>query len=326
MDLSTNILIMKAITKFFEWRTFMCVFIWLSSSMYSQTSTVKNGFDLRDAMVPQDEILSGGPPRDGIPSIDQPEFIQPTEARMGDGKRILGVEVNGIAKAYPIHILNYHEIVNDQFGHLPVVITYCPLCGSGIAFNAEVDGKRKTFGVSGLLYNSDVLLYDRETESLWSQIIAEAITGEEMGKKLQIIPTSNTTWGEWRQKYPESLVLSSKTGFSRNYEMTPYQGYDDSKRLYFPVKEKSQDFHPKEKVLGIKIGEVAKAYPFSVLEKTQNGLVMDQVNGVDVVITYNKEAQSASIRNSEGEALGGITLFWFAWYAFHPDTVVFGED
>ncbi len=122
----------------------------------------KNGFVLDDSLVPSREILSGGPPRDGIPSIDRPRFVVAEEADLfvGDRDRILGISRNGVAKAYPIAILNYHEIVNDSFGDEPIVVTYCPLCGTGMAFGAAIAGERRIFGVSGLLYNSDVLLYD----------------------------------------------------------------------------------------------------------------------------------------------------------------------
>ena len=165
---------------------------------YSQSVTL-NGFDLSGSLIPIDEIRRGGPPRDGIPSIDNPIFITSKETEFLKNKdRILGVYHNKVAKAYPVSILNYHEIVNDFFGEDPVVITYCPLCGSGIAFHSKVQGKSGTFGVSGLLYNSDVLLYDRNTKSLWSQLMNRAITGQAKGESLQVIPTVNTTWADWQ--------------------------------------------------------------------------------------------------------------------------------
>ena len=138
----------------------------------------KNGFDLEGALIPVQEIRSGGPPRDGIPSIDRPQFVAGTAAGFLKAKdRILGIERHGIARAYPIKILNYHEIVNDIFGSEPIVITYCPLCGTGMAFLAVIGGERRVFGVSGLLYNSDVLLYDRNSETLWSQLRGKAVAG-----------------------------------------------------------------------------------------------------------------------------------------------------
>jgi hypothetical protein len=139
---------------------------------------LKNGFDLTDALVPGNEVHSGGPPRDGIPAIDKPRFVTATAASFLKGdERVLGIRHNGVSKAYPITILSWHEIVNDRFAGDPVAISYCPLCGTGIAYRARADDQALTFGVSGLLYNSDMLLYDRNTGSLWSQIMRQAISG-----------------------------------------------------------------------------------------------------------------------------------------------------
>lgn len=181
----------------------MRYFLLLSFLLFIQYAGAQSmkGFDLSSASIPVDKIKDGDPPKDGIPSIDQPEFKKASAMRLDEQKRVLGVSVNGVAKAYPVAIMNYHEIVNDMFGDQAVVVTYCPLCGSGIAFDAAIGGEKKTFGVSGLLYNSDVLLYDRQTESLWSQIMMEAVAGPMGGKKLEMAPTMNTSWGEWKRKY-----------------------------------------------------------------------------------------------------------------------------
>ena len=151
-----------------------------------------NGFDLRNALVPVDEIHAGGPVRDGIPSIDEPKFIAAGDADfLRGGDDVLGIVRNGVARAYPIRIMNWHEIVNDEIAGERVAVTFCPLCGTGIAFAAESLGRDLTFGVSGLLYNSDMLLYDRETESLWSQIKKQAITGPMKGHRLSALPLAD---------------------------------------------------------------------------------------------------------------------------------------
>ena len=148
-----------------------------------------NGFDLTGASVPIDEIHHGGPPRDGIPSIDQPRFVSAVEADfLKPDDRVLGFHRPGIARAYPISILNWHEVVNDRVGGEPIAVTFCPLCGTGMVFSTRVDGRDLTLGVSGLLYNSDVLLYDRQTESLWSQIMSEAVSGPMKGSRLAFNP------------------------------------------------------------------------------------------------------------------------------------------
>jgi len=171
----------------------------LNLEVFAQTKLNNKGFDLSNITVPLEFVKDGGPPRDGIPSIDDPEFMNISDVNfLKEEDRILGVYFNGISKVYPVQILNFHEIVNDEFDGHPVVITFCPLCGSGLAFDALVDGKKRTFGVSGLLYNSDVLLYDRQSETLWSQILSEGVAGQLVGKKLDIIQTYNTSWKNWK--------------------------------------------------------------------------------------------------------------------------------
>lgn len=281
------------------------------------------GFKMNNLRIPYKEIRHGGPPKDGIPSIDHPKFLHSSAADLlKDDDYVLGVEIDGKAKAYPIRILNYHEIVNDWFGDIPVVITYCPLCGSGASFSAQIDGEHYTFGVSGLLYNSDVLLYDRKTESLWSQIMGEAVSGTASGKSLELIPTSHTTWKNWKTDHPNTEVLSTETGYSRDYSTTPYPRYESSDDLMFPVSQTKPLFKNKEKVIGIEIDGKFKAYPFSKLKKLKGDL-NDNFNSLELVVKFDKESQSAQIFNEVGEELPTITLYWFAWYAFHPDTEVY---
>lgn len=283
----------------------------------------RNGFDLAGALVPVEEILQGGPPKDGIPSIDKPEFVTASKARSLRGEdMVLGVERNGIAKAYPILILNWHEVVNDRFGAEPIVVTFCPLCGSGVVFEAAVRGRVLRFGVSGLLYNSDVLLYDRATNSLWSQIRAQAVTGPMKGTRLAQVPMLHTTWDDWRQRHPQTLVLSERTGFGRDYGRDPYDGYDKTEALMFPARFRAEGFHPKERVLGVLIGGKAKAYPFSELARAA-GPVSDVVGGQRVTVRFLPQGPAAEAQDANGRTLAATTLFWFAWAAFHPGTEIF---
>jgi hypothetical protein len=284
---------------------------------------LKNGFDLSGALIPADDVLSGGPPRDGIPAINEPRFIDALAARfLKPTDRVLGIVRNDVAKAYPVSILNWHEIVNDSFADEPIVVTYCPLCGTGIAYQAKVRGQVLKFGVSGLLYNSDMLLYDRQTLSLWSQIRKQAVSGPQSGVRLQAIAVEHTTWADWRKRYPGSLVLSTKTGNPRDYTRNPYQGYAQSRTLYFPVQQEDKRYHPKESVLGVEIAGRFKAYPFVELEET-DGEVQDKLGGKAITVKYDRLHRTAVVVNSDGELLPSITAFWFAWYAFHPDTDVY---
>ena len=297
----------------------VCSLVTISSGI-SQT---KNGFNLANATIPIDLIFAGGPPRDGIPALTNPAFIHWEEATYLDGNdRVIGLQINGEAKAYPIKIMDYHEVVNDELAKQPVVVTYCPLCGSGIVFEAVVSNNRLEFGVSGLLYNSDVLLFDRKTESLWSQLMTKAISGELKGEKLKIIPSENTTWADWLEKHPETTVLSLNTGYNRNYATGPYQGYDKSEQLYFPVTDKKGAFPNKERVLGIEIKGVYKAYPVSRLKQGTN---QDEFKGVPLTITYDPKSENI-IATSPTGPVTQMVVYWFAWFTFHPYTKIYKPD
>jgi hypothetical protein len=282
-----------------------------------------NGFDLQGATIPEEEVFKGGPPKDGIPSIDKPAFVTAEDStQLDDSDLVLGISLNGLSKAYPLPIMNWHEIVNDFFGDLPVVVTFCPLCGSGMAFESQMDGRHLTFGVSGLLYNSDVLLYDRQTESLWSQLKSSAVSGFYKTKKLKTVPMQHTTWKHWREQYPNTLVLSFETGFSRNYSRNPYEGYEDSEQTYFPVKFRAKGLHPKERVIGLTLNGKAKAWPLVELRKA-GGVVKDNVGNKPVIVKLDKNNESATVVDKQGKVLASVNLFWFAWAAFHPETELY---
>ncbi|MBQ0784815.1 MAG: DUF3179 domain-containing protein [Amphritea sp.] len=292
---------------------------------FSVTARTLNGFDLTGSLIYEGHIVPGGPGKNGIPAIDQPVFDRADDVSwLKPEQRVIGVNHNGIAKAYPLAILNWHEIVNDRFAADPVVVTYCPLCGSGVVYQALQDGQELTFGVSGLLYNSDVLLYDRQTDSLWSQLHHSAITGPMKGKVLAQLPSVHTRWGAWLKDHPDTLVLSRNTGASRDYTRDPYSGYEDSKLLYFSVEFMSQAFHPKERVIGVELNGRTKAYPFSELAKgALKGVLGDRLGEAVLRIEYNAELQTARVFRGETEELAVVNLFWFAWYGFHPKTEVY---
>ena len=284
----------------------------------------RNGFRLDGAAVPVDEILPGGPPRDGIPAVDRPRFVPAARARhLKPEDRVLGVVRGKLARAYPIAILNWHEVVNDRFGDEAVVVTFCPLCGTGMAFAARVGGQDLVFGVSGLLYNSDVLLYDRQTESLWSQIMAQAVTGPMRGQRLTFLPTSHTTWGEWRTRHPKAEVLSPETGYGRDYARDPYAGYRESPQLMFPVATQDKRLHPKEQVIGLSLDGEHKAYPFSDLARAGRRVIEDRVGSQSIRIEFDAQARTGRVLDAEGRELPSVIAFWFAWLAFHPDTALF---
>ena len=284
----------------------------------------KNGFDLSNSLIPSKDILQGGPPRDGIPSIENPKFVTAAAANfMRPTDRVIGITINGESRAYPINILNWHEIVNDQIQGVPVSVTYCPLCGTGLVYEAKVRGRVLKFGVSGLLYNSDVLLYDRQTETLWSQILSKGINGPMKGQKLTMVPSSQTSWASWLQKQPNTKVLSTDTGFSRDYRRSPYGDYDQNTETYFPVSARSKAYHPKERVLGISVNGQYKAYPFVELGKLGTNRIKDNFQGQNLTINFDVANRDGEVLGANGKPLELVNSFWFAWYAFHQNTAVF---
>lgn len=282
----------------------------------------KNGFDLSGSLIPVDEILPGGPPRDGIPALKNPRFEAVADVDwLAPGDRLIALEIDGVTKAYPIRIMNWHEVVNDLVGQEPVAVTYCPLCGTGMVFDPHVADGILEFGVSGLLYNSDVLMYDRESESLWSQIERQAVTGARRGTKLELVPATHTTWGRWSEENPDGLVLSRDTGHRRDYDKDPYLSYASTPGTMFPVSSEDDRLAGKEMVLGIEHAEAAIAFPLASLA----GLPMPIRTAVgerEILVYYFADSETAFATSLKGEQIPATLAFWFAWSAFHPETVV----
>ncbi|MGH9119560.1 MAG: DUF3179 domain-containing protein [Acidimicrobiales bacterium] len=184
--------------------------------------------------VDVDEIISGGPPPDGIPAIDEPRFLRPGDVRtLGDQEPVIAFELDGDARAYPLEILIWHEIVNDTVAGVPVTVTYCPLCNTAVAYDRRLGDRVLDFGTSGKLYFSALVMYDRQTESLWAHFTAEALVGVLAGQRLDTYPAAIVSWASWRDKHPDGLVLSRETGHQRSYGRNPYPGYDDVDRQPF---------------------------------------------------------------------------------------------
>ncbi len=302
--------------------TILLVFLlWIAGA----AAVTKNGFQLQPSLVKPAEIRRGGPPKDGIPAIVRPQFVKANAVDfLAPEDRVLGLDLDRVPRAYAVKILDWHEVVNDWTQPSRVLVTYCPLCGSGMAFRVDDD----MFGVSGLLYNSGVLLYDVATESLWSQIMGKAITGARMGAVLTQIPLVHTSWAQWLSRHPDSWALSTDTGYrpsanrrGANYRRSAeYVAYERSRSLWQPVSHRDRRFHPKAWVLGLELGGVFKAYPFSVLEELPTP-VEDLLAGRRVTITFMDG--TAWAEDAQGNLLPAVRMFWFAWYAFHPDTLVY---
>jgi hypothetical protein len=275
-------------------------------------------------IVDPKKILSGGPPKDGIPSIDNPKFITVDEADklIQDNELVLAMIHKGVKRVYPLQILVWHEIVNDFIAGDPILITYCPLCGSGIAYERKIDGETVEFGTSGKLYNSNLVMYDRETNSYWSQIDGLAIVGELTGKELKEVSIDTVTWGDWKSAHPDSEVLSQDTGFNRAYGRDPYGSYYEDSFLFFPVENEDNRIHAKTVIFGIEVNGVHKAYREDDLIK--EGEIEDTVAGVSLTVERDN-AGIVKITNTESEEeIVKERDFWFAWYAFHPNTLLYG--
>ena len=262
--------------------------------------------------VPYDSIMSGGPPRDGIPPIDAPTFVTFTEADefLDPLEPVVSFVHEGNARAYPLQIMTWHEIVNDEVGGIPVAITFCPLCNSAIVFHRELDGDVYTFGTTGKLRNSDLIMWDRQTESWWQQLTGEAIVGELAGRKLTFLPAAIISWNDFKAIYPDGKVLSKKTGYLRNYGANPYTGYDRVDQPPFLYSGELDDrLQPKERVLTVNIGETHAAFPFSVLETEL--VVNHNVGGVDLVALFKPGVRSALDKGMirSGRQIGAAGLF-----------------
>ena len=233
------------------------------------------------------ELISGGPPKDGIPAIINPKFTTLEEAKnwLAEKEPVIAVEINGNSKAYPLQILMFHEIVNDRIGRTPLLISFCPLCYSGIVFDRTLNNMSINFGVSGLLRNSDMVMYDQLSESFWQQFTGEAIVGDFTGSKLEVIPSQIISFEQFRSNYPNGLVLSQFTGFERPYGQNPYVNYDDVETVPFLFKGKNDSRLPQnEKVIGIKNENFAKGYPYSITSELK--VINDTFDDEKIVIFH----------------------------------------
>ncbi|MDX8404904.1 MAG: DUF3179 domain-containing protein [Mariprofundus sp.] len=265
-------------------------------------------------MINTDQIIAGGPPKDGIPALTKPKLdtVKTAMQWLDDQDQVLGVVIDGMARAYPIRILNWHEIVNDQIARQSLVVTYCPLCGSGMAFNSK-----DKFGVSGLLYQSDVLLYDRKSESLWSQLMMQAVAGSRAGEQLTQLAVEHTSWKMWREQHPDSTVISRDTGYQRDYHRNPYAGYESISGSYFPVKHHDARLASKSWVIGLTMGKFNKAWSLEYLKGRGSHDAL--WHGRQINIEVNGDAVSMW-DSKTGKQLPVTRLYWFAWATFHPDT------
>lgn len=266
---------------------------------------------LPEPLVPLTELRSGGPPPDGIPPIDDPKFVPVAGVDfLAENEPVMAVDVDGDARAYPVQILIWHEIVNDTVGGIPLAVTYCPLCNSAVAYDRRVDGRVMSFGTSGLLWNSALVMYDRQTETLWSHFNGEAIVGVLTGTELETFPVATVPWGVWRDAHPDGLVLSRDTGFDRQYGSNPYPGYDDITSEPFLFEgEVDGRFTAMTRVVGIEGESEALAVPLVVLR--EQGVVSVTMEGQDLTVWWAPGTASALDEGAivDGDDIGATGVF-----------------
>ena len=274
--------------------------------------------------VPLDDIIAGGPSKDGIPAIDRPSFVSVRKAErfLEDDELGIAIKINGVRRFYPVLVLLWHEVVNDTLKGRDVTVTYCPLCGSGIVFDARVNGERQTFGVSGMLYNSNLLMYDRKTESFWSQILGEAIIGKMAGTRLKLLPSDTVRFGDWKRVNRRGKVLSTETGVERPYGQNPYIRYAQVGWFDFPIDNHDDRLHPKKPVLAIYENGRSLAFLPETVKKA--GSIERNLAGRRYLARY--EGRPKVVRVYERLADGDLkrvatrSTYWFCWAAVHPTT------
>jgi len=272
------------------------------------------------AKVEFEHMYQGCPARDCIPSIEEPVYVDSAAAEnfLADNELVIAIEHNGDKRAWPIRILDFHEIVNDTIGGDPVAVTWCPLCGSGLAFDRRVDGDVLEFGVSGLLHDSDLVMYDRTTSSLWQQITGEAVMGPALGQTLEEIPATITEWANWKASHPDTRVMQPPTDSGMEYDdHRRYAAYEESDRLAFPTARRDLSIHPKTVVHGFSIDGMHLAVTETALDEHDS---IEAELGEHSLTIGRAADGSVTASDEEGRTHTAVRSFWFAWFNFHPGT------
>lgn len=279
-----------------------------------------NDFSLTNLSVPRESIRGGGPKRDQIRAVDAPEFVAAGEATwVKSDTVVIGVELDGVAHLYPVHLMEYHQIVNDDIAGIPIVLTYDPLTGAPIAYRRKLGDRILEFGVSGLIHNSNFLLYDRATESLWSQFDGRALSGPLANSRLERVRTRQESLESWLERAPKARVLVRPEPKRFDYRYSPYSRYWVEDKIPFPVDSRDDRYHAKELVLGVRARNRSRAYLGSILTRA-GGSAIDEFEGHRIRIEYDSDL--GIFRYRVPDSLEVTEAYWFAWKAHQPDTEV----
>ena len=297
-------------------------------SGWAETDFSKKSIDLK-------EFRGGGPPKDGIPSIDTPLFKPVSEITdIAAREPVVGLEINGDARAYPLRILMWHEIVNDTVGKVPVIVTFCPLCNTAIVFERKIAGKILEFGTTGLLQNSNLVMYDRQSQSWWRQFTGTAVVGEMLGSELTALPARLESFENFKKRFPTGKVLVPNNPAIRNYGQNPYTRYDSMTFPFLFTGEMPKDIRPMERVVTYRKDGKMSAYALSLLAKKKT------LKADDITLSWTTGQTSALDTSSiaKGRDIGNITVqqnrngtmvdipyevtFAFVVFAFSPETKI----
>ncbi|MEM1322846.1 MAG: DUF3179 domain-containing protein [Bacteroidota bacterium] len=297
----------------------------LTFLLLSQTACQKSDdFGSGDWLLPRDMVRDGGPGRDGIPSIDRPNFAAVNTGVMDDEENVLVVKVGDEVRVYPHLILDWHEIVNDRVGEEYIAITYCPLTGTGIGWNREVNGTVSTFGVSGLLFNSNLLPFDRETNSIWSQMRLDCVNGTHIESVIETYPIIEMSWKTCKALFPDGQLMTTVTGHNRDYGRYPYGNYKTSSSFVSTVTPLDNRLHPKERVLGVIIDGKAKTYRFNNFPSAASATLQDDFQGEPLVI-FGSEPQNYMVAYKRQLSDGTLLNFLPSRDATDPEVAAIDE-
>jgi len=303
-------------------RFYLIVFIFLVFLANNYCfSELEDEFDVSNSIIELEDLMQGGPKKDSIPAIMEPNFVYAGfDTFLNEDDLVIGVSRGLEAKAYPVKILNWHGVVNDTIADEPILITWCPLTRTAMVFKRDIKGEVLSFGVSGLVYNSNLVMFDRKYMALWSQLASTAITGLPAGKKLKDIPSMVTTWKRWKYIYPGTQVLTTYTGYKFDYYYDPYSGYHKSSGVIFILPHNDKRLPAKSLVIGIRLNSVPKAYAIDSMND-RNSPIRDKLAGVSIQI-YKGPLNTAYITDSNGNLLSAHTMYWFAWSNFNQNTLL----
>ncbi|MGP0069257.1 MAG: DUF3179 domain-containing (seleno)protein [Isosphaeraceae bacterium] len=283
-------------------------------------------FNLKDLTIPLDKILRGLQPKDGFKALTNPSASPVAEASfLEPGSRVVGLTVDGVSRAYPINVLNWHELINDHLGHTELAITYCSLCDSVTVFDRRLDGQVFEFGVSGMVYLSNMLFFDRTDQALWSQMTSTAISGPHAGRTLRRIDGwEMTTFGAWRASHPDSTVVNFQTGRDHAYSSDPHRAYFETETLDSRYQDLATDarLRNKARIIGVRYGGEARAYPIEALKAAGRATILDRIGGEPVELAVEPATGAVRVVRVPETGLVIHTL-WFAWVARFPETEIY---